>query len=196
LWRGRSGSRGLGCRRRSGRWLCRRRGRGGRFRRSRCRSGAWRSGGRSSRRQRTLSRSLRRGGGSGRRRLGLNGSRRGSLCRRRNRRFRRNRRGRRGRRGRSSRLQASRSGSGFLRGFFGCGRCFSCGILFGLSLNRAAHVFGDVDRDGARVGLFFRDAEAGQKVNDGLGLDFELAGQLVDSDLIGVGHALRSIHPY
>ena len=41
--------------------------------------------------------------------------------------------------------------------------------------------------------LLFRDPEAGQKVNDGLSLDFELAGQLVDSDLIGVGHALRSI---
>jgi hypothetical protein len=46
------------------------------------------------------------------------------------------------------------------------------------------------------VGLFLRDAEAGQKVNDGFGLDFELAGQLVDSDLIGVGHALRSIPRY
>ena len=41
--------------------------------------------------------------------------------------------------------------------------------------------------------FLFRDAEAGQKVNDGLGLDFELAGQLVDSYLIGVGHALRSM---
>jgi len=46
------------------------------------------------------------------------------------------------------------------------------------------------------MSLLFRDAEAGQKVNDGLGLDFELAGQLVDSDLIGVGHALRSIPRY
>ena len=41
--------------------------------------------------------------------------------------------------------------------------------------------------------FFLRDAEAGQKVNNGLGLDFELAGQLVDSYLIGVGHALRSM---
>jgi hypothetical protein len=62
-----------------------------------------------------------------------------------------------------------------------------------LALNRAAHLFGDVHRDRARVRLFLRDAEAGQKVNNGLGLDFELAGQLVNSDLIGVGHALRSI---
>jgi hypothetical protein len=43
------------------------------------------------------------------------------------------------------------------------------------------------------VCFLFRDAEARQKVNDGLGLNFELAGQLVDSYLIGVGHALRSI---
>jgi hypothetical protein len=43
------------------------------------------------------------------------------------------------------------------------------------------------------VRFLFGDTEAGQKVNDGLGLDFELAGQLVDSYLIGVGHALRSI---
>jgi len=68
--------------------------------------------------------------------------------------------------------------------------------LLGLALNRAANLLRDVDRDRARVGLFLRDAEAGQKVNDGFGLDFELAGQLVDSDLIGVGHALRSIPRY
>jgi hypothetical protein len=44
------------------------------------------------------------------------------------------------------------------------------------------------------VSLFLRDPEAGQKVDDGLCFDFELAGQLVDSNLIGVGHALRSGH--
>ena len=39
--------------------------------------------------------------------------------------------------------------------------------------------------------LFFGNPICGQKVNDGLGLDLEFAGQLVDSDLICVGHALR-----
>jgi hypothetical protein len=37
--------------------------------------------------------------------------------------------------------------------------------------------------------LFFRYAVPGQKVNDGLGLDLEFAGQFVDSDLICVSHA-------
>jgi len=44
------------------------------------------------------------------------------------------------------------------------------------------------------MSFFLGDPEAGQKVNDGLCFDFELAGQLVDSNLIGVGHALRSGH--
>ena len=44
------------------------------------------------------------------------------------------------------------------------------------------------------MGLFLRDAEAGQKVDDGLCFDFELAGQLVNSNLISVGHAFRSGH--
>jgi hypothetical protein len=34
------------------------------------------------------------------------------------------------------------------------------------------------------VGLLFRDAVARQKIDDGLGLDFQLAGQFVDTDLI------------
>ncbi len=40
--------------------------------------------------------------------------------------------------------------------------------------------------------LLFRDAVARQQVNDGLSLDFKFAGQLVNSDLICVSHALRS----
>jgi hypothetical protein len=42
------------------------------------------------------------------------------------------------------------------------------------------------------VRLLFRDAVTGQQVNDGFGLNLEFAGQLVNSDLIYVGHALRS----
>ena len=40
--------------------------------------------------------------------------------------------------------------------------------------------------------LLFCDAVAGQQVNDGFGLHLEFAGQLVNADLICVGHALRS----
>jgi hypothetical protein len=44
------------------------------------------------------------------------------------------------------------------------------------------------------MSLLLRDAEARQKVDDGLCFDFELAGQLVNSNLISVGHAFRSGH--
>jgi hypothetical protein len=44
------------------------------------------------------------------------------------------------------------------------------------------------------VSLFLRNAEAWQKVDNGLCFDFELAGQLVNSNLIGVGHALCLDH--
>jgi len=87
----------------------------------------------------------------------------------------------------------SGSRSSFFSGSLGYGRSFGGGIRFSLTLNGAAYFLRDIHRDGARVRFLFRDTEAGQKVNDGLGLDFELAGQLVDSYLIGVGHALRSI---
>jgi len=40
--------------------------------------------------------------------------------------------------------------------------------------------------------LLFRDAIPRQQVNNGFGLDLEFAGQFVDSDLVYVGHALRS----
>ena len=39
--------------------------------------------------------------------------------------------------------------------------------------------------------FLFRDTETGQKVNDRFGLHFQFAGQLVDSDLVRVAHALR-----
>lgn len=98
------------------------------------------------------------------------------------------------RRRRRNRGPARGPGSGFLGLSFGLSRRFRRGIRFGLSLDGAAHFFRNVHRDRAGVSLLLRHAEAGQKVNDGLGFDFELAGQLVDSNLIGVGHALRSGH--
>ena len=39
--------------------------------------------------------------------------------------------------------------------------------------------------------FLLRDTETWQKVNDRFGLHFQFAGQLVDSDLIRVGHALH-----
>jgi len=41
------------------------------------------------------------------------------------------------------------------------------------------------------MSLLFRDPETGQKINDGLCLYFQFAGQLVDPNLICVAHALR-----
>jgi len=68
-----------------------------------------------------------------------------------------------------------------------------CGGLGGsislrLSPDGAAHFFSNINRDRTGVSFLLGDTEAGQKVNDGLGFDLELAGQLVNSNLISVGH--------
>src|SRR5579859_1371174 len=39
--------------------------------------------------------------------------------------------------------------------------------------------------------LFFGNTETGQKINNRFGLHFQFAGQLIDSDLVYVAHALR-----
>jgi len=52
-----------------------------------------------------------------------------------------------------------------------------------------ADFYRDILGDGTRVRLLFGDAVTGEQVNNGFGLDLQLAGQLVDSDLIDVGHA-------
>jgi hypothetical protein len=57
------------------------------------------------------------------------------------------------------------------------------------TLNLLAHFLSDVLRNRARVRLLFRNSIPGQQINDGFRLDLEFAGQLVDSDLIYVGHA-------
>jgi len=82
--------------------------------------------------------------------------------------------------------------SSFLRFFFRPGSRFYLCFFFGGSLNLFAHLLGDVRRDRTRVRLLFRDAVARQQVNDGFSLDLQFAGQLVNSDLICVGHALHS----
>jgi hypothetical protein len=79
-----------------------------------------------------------------------------------------------------------------LRFFICLGRRFRLRFHFGNALNLLAHFLRDVHRNRTRVRLLFRNAVAGQKVNNRLGLDLQLAGQLVDSDLVCVGHALRS----
>jgi hypothetical protein len=40
--------------------------------------------------------------------------------------------------------------------------------------------------DGAGMGLFLSDAERGEQFDNGLGFDLELAGQIVNADLIGM----------
>jgi hypothetical protein len=80
------------------------------------------------------------------------------------------------------------------------GRSFSFGGLrwgrrrsFIIALRSAdlellANLLGDIRRDGTRVRLFFRDAVAGQQVNNCFSFDLELAGQFVDAYLICVVH--------
>jgi len=48
------------------------------------------------------------------------------------------------------------------------------------------HFLRDIHGDGARVRLFFRDAVPREQVDDRLGLDLQLARQLIDSNLICV----------
>jgi hypothetical protein len=96
------------------------------------------------------------------------------------------------RRWRPSRSHPRGLGSRVFRFFFRLGNRLSVRFLFGGSLNLLPHLLRDVRGDRARVRLLFRHSVPGQQVNDGFGLDLEFAGQLVNSDLIYVGHALRS----
>src|SRR5207248_9842388 len=77
----------------------------------------------------------------------------------------------------------------FLGLLVGGGRGFNSSVSLGLSLDRAANLNRYIFWNGARVSLFLRNAEAWEKVDNGLRFDFEFAGQLVDPDLIGFGHA-------
>jgi hypothetical protein len=65
-------------------------------------------------------------------------------------------------------------------------------FLLSGSLNLFAHLLRDVRGYRARVRFLLRDAVPRQQVNDGFRLDLQFAGQFVNSDLIYVGHALRS----
>ena len=85
----------------------------------------------------------------------------------------------------------------FRRSVLGFLLCFGRGLRLSLgfrnSLNAFPDLLGNVSGNRARVRLFFRDTEARQKINDRFGLHFQFAGQLVDSDLVRVAHALRSL---
>jgi len=71
--------------------------------------------------------------------------------------------------------------------FFRGGNC-SC-LRFCSALQLAANLLRNFQGDGTGVGLLFRNAKSGQKINDGFCLDLQLAGQFVDSDLRCVSHA-------
>jgi hypothetical protein len=43
------------------------------------------------------------------------------------------------------------------------------------------------------MGLFFGDTDLGQVFNDGLGLDFQFSGKLVNANLVFVGHQPSSL---
>jgi hypothetical protein len=81
-------------------------------------------------------------------------------------------------------------GRNFLRGcFFGFG--FDGLRLGGIRLGirrvesvQPAKLDGHIFIDGAGVRLFFGDAKLGKAIQDFVGLDFQLASQLVDSNLL------------
>jgi len=77
---------------------------------------------------------------------------------------------------------------GLWRKLCGFGGSFSRSEL----LEMLAHQFSVLDVDRARVRLFLCDADLGQIINQHLGLDFQLAGQFINSDLICFSHFLVS----
>jgi hypothetical protein len=73
----------------------------------------------------------------------------------------------------------------------GFGRLFRCSSKLELrnALQLAPNFVGHVDGNRAGVGFLFAYAKTGQKVDDGLGFDLELARQFVNSDLRWIAHA-------
>jgi hypothetical protein len=65
---------------------------------------------------------------------------------------------------------------------------FRAGFRVGESLKVPAYFFRYVYRNRTGVRFLFRDAVSRQKVNDRFGFDLQLAGQLVNADLICVAH--------
>ena len=96
------------------------------------------------------------------------------------------------RRGRGSSGSCGRRGAAcscFGRGFFGGAFGFRGAFGVGYALEVLLNFFGDIGGNGAGVRFLFGNAESGQKVNDGFGLDLEFAREFIDADLICVAHA-------
>ena len=62
------------------------------------------------------------------------------------------------------------------------GTAFTSGCSSALSGKMLADTIGFVELDGTRVGLLFRHSDFGKNVKNCLALDFELPGQIVDSN--------------
>ena len=65
-------------------------------------------------------------------------------------------------------------------------RGFGGGFLLCQVLKMLANDFGMIQVERARMRLLFRDADLRQIVDQDLGLNLQLAGQLIDPNLIGV----------
>ena len=90
----------------------------------------------------------------------------------------------------SNRSRNGRTPHGSFRSRFFCGALgFGSGLGVGDTLQMALHLFGDISGNRTGVGFLFGDTKTGQKVNDGFGLDLQLASQLVNADLGCVAHA-------
>ena len=81
------------------------------------------------------------------------------------------------------------SGCSFFRYGLRLSISFCLSLSFSLTQKVLANFLRDILRDRARMRLLFRDAIPRQKIDDRLGLDFEFAGQFVDSDLVCFAHA-------
>ena len=90
--------------------------------------------------------------------------------------------GLRGRRWRRSRLGRLSLRSGCLRNLF----LFLGSLLRGKIPEMFAHELGVAQINGARVRLFFLDADFREVIDQDLSLDFELPCQLVDANLIRI----------
>ena len=86
--------------------------------------------------------------------------------------------------------------SGLFGDFVGFGLGLGGGFRFGQLAEMLADFFRGGNIDGTRVRLLLSDAGLGQIVNDGLGLDLEVASQFVDADLICFCHCLRLASPF
>ena len=85
-------------------------------------------------------------------------------------------------------LHPSRFRCGLLRCFIGGDFFFGGYFRLGDIVEMFPHLFGGVHVNRTRVRLLFGDANFRQIVNDDFRLDLELAGQLVDADLIRLAH--------